>query len=95
MCEATVVGKAFLQHQVRCMMGILFLVGNSLEKASVIGHMLDTERCPRKPSYGMAAPEPLVLYGSQFEGLQWKRDEKMAERLVQHFQKLWTCQAVK
>ena len=93
MCEATIEGTAFLMHQIRCMMAILFLVGNGLEESSVIGHMLDLERCPKKPQYGMAAPEALVLYDCQFEGLEWRRED--GERLVAHFQKLWTAQAVK
>lgn len=93
MCEATIVGTAFLMHQVRCMVAILFLVGNGLEETSVIGHMLDLEHCPRKPQYGMAAPEPLVLYDCRFEGLEWRREEM--EKLVAHFQQLWTAQAVK
>ena len=33
--ELTVVGLAFLWHQIRCMVSILFLVGNGLEKPEV------------------------------------------------------------
>ena len=35
MYEITVTGKAFLQHQIRCMVAILFLIGNGLEKPEV------------------------------------------------------------
>ena len=55
LCEITVSGLAFLWHQVRCMVAILFLVGNQLEKPELIDHMLDIEACPRKPQYGMAS----------------------------------------
>lgn len=95
MCVATVVGLAFLMHQVRCMMGLLFLVGNGLEQPSVISHMLDLQRCPNKPQYGMATPEPLVLYECCFEGLEWQREERAGRKMVEHFQHLWTRQAVR
>ena len=95
MCVATVVGLAFLMHQVRCMMSLLFLVGSGLEQPSVISHMLDLQRCPNKPQYGMAMPEPLVLYECCFEGLEWQREEKAGQKMVEHFQHLWTRQAVK
>ena len=94
MCEMTIVGKAFLMHQVRCMAGILFLIGNGLEQPSVIDHMLDMERCPRKPQYGMAAAEPLVLYDCEFEGLEWECDQRTYEKVVAHFQSLWTTRMV-
>ena len=37
------------------MVTILFLIGNGLERSEVIDHMLDIEKCPRKPQYGMAS----------------------------------------
>ena len=82
-------------HQIRCMMAILFLIGNGLEDPSIIGHMLDLERCPRKPQYGMADPEPLVLFDTQFEGMNWEGEERERENLVAHFQKQWTRHAIK
>ncbi len=95
MCVATVTGKAFLMHQVRCMMAILFLVGNKLEESSVIGQMLDLERCPRKPQYGMASPEPLMLFHCHFESLKWLTGQREQEKVLAHFQQLWTQQSVK
>ena len=94
MCEMTVVGKAFLMHQVRCMAGILFLIGNGLEQPSVVDHMLDVTRCPRKPQYGMAAPEPLILYDCEFDGLEWEWDQRAYEKVVAHFQGMWTTKMV-
>lgn len=92
MCELTITGKAFLMHQVRCMAAILFLIGSRLEKPDVITHMLDIDRCPRKPQYGMAAPEPLILYDCEFEGVAWQRDERAYEKMVKHIQGIWTMQ---
>lgn len=95
MCEAVVTGKAFLMHQVRYMMSILFLVGSGLEKPSIVAEMLDLNCCPRKPQYGMAAPEPLVLFRCEFEGVEWQREEWEGLKVITHFRDLWTMQAIK
>ena len=34
-------GSAFLWHQVRCIMSILFLIGNGQEEIELINEMLD------------------------------------------------------
>ena len=47
MCELTLVGQAFLWHQVRCIMGILLLVGQGKEKVDVMKQLLDVESHPR------------------------------------------------
>ncbi|ODV80845.1 tRNA pseudouridine synthase [Suhomyces tanzawaensis NRRL Y-17324] len=65
-------GSAFLWHQVRCMMAILFLIGQKLEPPSVITDLLDVERFEGKPHYEMANDIPLVLYDCSYDDLQWK-----------------------
>lgn len=50
-------GQAFLWHQVRCMVALLFLIGKKREEVSIIKTMLSVEStpeqaiplCPRKP----------------------------------------------
>jgi tRNA pseudouridine38/39 synthase len=42
-------GQAFLWHQVRCMVGILFMVGKGKEEPSLISRLLDIKVTPRKP----------------------------------------------
>ena len=59
-------GSAFLWHQVRCMVAILFLVGQGLEKPEIVDHLLDLERVPNRPSYEMASDAPLVLWDCIF-----------------------------
>lgn len=51
MYQFEVTGQAFLYHQVRCMMAILFLIGQRLEKPEIIDELLDIENNPRKPQY--------------------------------------------
>ncbi|RLN97478.1 hypothetical protein BBJ28_00003730 [Nothophytophthora sp. Chile5] len=63
-CE--VFGRAFLWHQVRCMVEVLFLVGLGREQPSIVAQLLDIEQTPRKPQYDMASDLPLVLHDCYF-----------------------------
>lgn len=72
------VGTAFLYHQVRHIMAVLFLVGTGLEHPSIIGSLLNVnveqtasltksgddplEIVERKPEYQMADALPLLLW---------------------------------
>lgn len=47
MCELVLSSKGFLWHQVRCIMGVLLLIGQKLEKPDVISHLLDTTLYPQ------------------------------------------------
>lgn len=81
-------GSAFLWHQIRHMIGVLFLVGQGLESPSVVSEMLDTKANPRKPNFTMADEVPLVLWDCIFpahgdrnkpgEALQWVHAEEYA-----------------
>lgn len=64
-------GRAFLYHQVRHIMAILFLVGAGLEQPTIVKDLL---RWEFKPTYEMADGEPLLLWDCGFpEGLlQWQ-----------------------
>lgn len=44
-----VVGQAFLWHQIRCIVGVLFMVGSGDEAPDIIDQLLDLEAVPRKP----------------------------------------------
>ena len=66
-----------MYHQVRCMIGILFLIGRRHEEPSVcryfhklqiIQHMFQS---PEKPTYHMASEDCLVLWDSTFDGLEF------------------------
>lgn len=59
-------GSAFLWHQIRCMVAVLFLVGQGLEKPSVVSALLDTATNPRRPNYILADDAPLVLWDCIF-----------------------------
>lgn len=59
-------GSAFLWHQIRCMVAVLFLVGQGLEAPSVVSALLDTAAHPRRPNYVLAEDAPLVLWDCLF-----------------------------
>lgn len=59
-------GSAFLWHQVRHMMAILFLIGQGLEAPNLVSELLDTAKHPCKPLYNMADETPLVLWDCIF-----------------------------
>lgn len=79
----TVAGSAFLWHQVRHLVAILFLVGQGLEPPSLVSDLLDVTKTPSRPKYEMASDAPLVLWNCAFpaagaegdaarmDGLQW------------------------
>lgn len=95
MCELIICGSAFLWHQVRCMVAVLLMIGQKLEKSEVIDWMLDIKQCPRRPQYNMASEVPLVLYDSCYEKLSWKHEPGILEALFKDFQTHWTTHAVK
>jgi len=66
------VGTAFLWHQVRHIIGVLFLIGSKLEEPSLVSSLLDTATNPSKPTYQMGHPLPLTLYECGFESLDWR-----------------------
>lgn len=63
LCQFEVTGQAFLYHQVRCMMAILFLIGQRMESPEIIDELLDVEKNPRKPQYryGQLRKPPRLL----------------------------------
>lgn len=67
-CHFEIIGQAFLWHQIRCIVSILFMVGQGLEKPDIVDHLLDVQTNPGKPSYPMADELPLVLHRCSYGG---------------------------
>jgi tRNA pseudouridine38/39 synthase len=59
-------GSAFLWHQVRHLIAVLFLVGQGHEDPSIVDRLLDVEENPSRPLYEMASDAPLVLWDCVF-----------------------------
>nr|CAD7428975.1 unnamed protein product [Timema monikensis] len=96
MCVLTLVGHAFLWHQVRCIMGLLLLVGQGKEEADVVQELLDVDSYPRKPQYSMASELPLNLFHCEYEqGTQWYMNQECLAQVVRTLQSTWTKLNVK
>ncbi|KAK2194515.1 bifunctional Pseudouridine synthase I [Babesia duncani] len=91
---ATIKARSFLWHQVRCMMGALFLVGNGTIPVTRIKDMLDEPMEPKlkyvynfhhlQYSYKMANPNGLILYDCGYEmefDRHYTRDAALKVRL--------------
>ncbi|CAN6479220.1 unnamed protein product [Victoria cruziana] len=76
-------GTAFLWHQVRCIVAVLFMIGQGLESPSVIDALLDIHESPRKPQYVMASELPLVLRCCDFEDLNFICSRSARQTLVE------------
>lgn len=74
MCVFTVVSKAFLWHQIRCIMALVFMVGKKQEAPEIIDELFDVETNPCKPQYTMASEIPLNLYDCSYDDLKWNYD---------------------
>lgn len=68
--------------QVRCIAAILLMVGRGHEKPGIVRDMLDIERQPRKPQYGLASEAPLILLGAEFDGLPQLRLSPLAASML-------------
>ena len=69
-CYFQISGQAFLWHQIRCIVSILFMVGRGQEEPSVVSELLNVGKHPGKPSYPLAPERPLVLHRCGFHDLR-------------------------
>ena len=67
-------GTAFLWHQVRCIMQILFLIGDELEEIDLINEMLN-EKSKYEFKYGLADDSNLILSDCVFEFINFNNNE--------------------
>ncbi|XP_011684907.1 PREDICTED: tRNA pseudouridine(38/39) synthase [Wasmannia auropunctata] len=95
MCELEITSQAFLWHQIRCLMGILLLVGQRKEEPEIILKLLDIETCPQKPQYNMAHQVPLNLWYCDYESVNWFIDENELLNTVKTLQQDWALSTIK
>lgn len=82
-------GIAFLWHMVRCIMAVLFLVGERKESPDIVTQLLDIDKVPAKPDYNFADEYPLVLHQCGFDHFIIKYQAKTLQYLTQHLEDLW------
>ncbi|XP_048751243.1 uncharacterized protein LOC125662947 isoform X2 [Ostrea edulis] len=96
MCELTIVGLAFLWHQIRCIVAMLFMIGQGKEKPEIIDELLDVEKNPRKPQYTMASELPLNLFDAEFAAdVEWIYEADWHEENIKHLQQVWAQHTIR
>nr|CAG4643292.1 EOG090X083V [Ilyocryptus agilis] len=95
MYRLKLVGEAFLWHQVRCIVAVLFFVGFGREETKVIQDLLDVNLNPRKPQYEMASELPLNLFTCTYPDCEWIYDQQALSFVISDYQALWTEHNVK
>ena len=80
-------GSAFLWHQVRCIMQILFLIGDELEDIELINEMLD-EKSNYEFKYGLADEDNLILSDCIFEFINFNNNENINNKNCELYVKL-------
>ena len=88
----TISARGFLWHQIRCILSILFLVGEGKESPDIIKDLLDLSKYPYKPQYQLASGLPLVLYDCVYadDEVEWIIDFKTLSEVVISLQAQWT-----
>lgn len=77
-------GSAFLWHQVRYMMAVLFTVGQDLEKPEIVPRLLDIKQYPTRPAYKLAHDIPLILYDCGYDPVTVKWSSGPHRQYVTH-----------
>nr|XP_022902668.1 tRNA pseudouridine(38/39) synthase isoform X1 [Onthophagus taurus] len=93
----TIEGQAFLWHQIRCIMGILFLIGQNRELPEIVKELLDVDQNPRKPEYNMASEIPLNLFECNYddENIIWNYSEISLNMVLENLKKKLTYSSIK
>lgn len=99
MCLFQIEASAFLWHQIRCIMAVLFLIGLGREEPSIIARLLDIEAQPARPQYGLAPDLPLVLYAAAYDTEtvpRWLygRNSTVLQTTITSLHEQWTRNAV-
>lgn len=94
MCHVEIVGQAFLWHQIRCIMSILFNIGRQVESPELVQELFDVETNPAKPSYELASETGLVLQDCKFGHLNLGRTVPTLWGVTKTLEQRWETHAV-
>lgn len=82
-------------HQIRCIVAILFLIGQHKELPNVVKELLDVENNPQKPEYNIASEIPLNLYECEYEMDKWNVDQEALLIVIKQLKALWMFSSIK
>lgn len=97
--EIIIVGQAFLYHQIRCIMTVLFLIGRKKEQPELVRELLDINKCPARPKYCRASPLPLSLFDCKYKlddlPLGWIYNQQTLFNIYKNLKQLWLGYKIK
>ncbi|KAH9506721.1 tRNA pseudouridine synthase 3 [Dermatophagoides farinae] len=85
-CLFRIEASAFLWHQIRYIMAVLFLVGQHLESPNIFKELLNIHKHSSRPQYSMASDLPLVLYEAHYDPDKvpiWNQGKDIANTIAQ------------
>jgi len=94
MCHIEIVGQAFLWHQIRCILSVLFYIGRKLEPPTLVQQLLDIQTNPAKPAYDMASETALVLQDCKFSQLTLGRTVRNLWDVTKVLEHRWESHAI-
>lgn len=91
--EIIIKGQAFLYHQIRCIMTVIFLVGCGKEQPEIVRDLLDINKCPSRPNYNRASPLALCLFECEYDStdlpMGWIHSAESLRDLTRRLNRLW------
>ena len=94
MCHIEIVGQAFLWHQIRCIMSILFYIGRKQEVPEIVHELLDVTTNPAKPAYDMASETSLVLHHCEYSNINFGRSVRNLWDVTKTLERQWEEYAI-
>lgn len=93
--ELQVRSSAFLWHQIRCIVSVLFCIGAGQETPELVLDLFDLNKFPLKPLYSLAYELPLVLFDCEFDVDNWTYDEEAMLDAIASLNEYWVENRVK
>lgn len=88
-CYFEIIGQAFLWHQIRCIVSILFMIGKGLESPDLVKKLLDVKSIEGKPSYPFGPELPLVLHKCEYENVRFGHSVKNLWKVTCDLESKW------
>lgn len=86
--------SGFLWHQIRCIISVLFCIGERKEKPELVLELMDLNKFNKKPQYSLATELPLVLWDCEFD-LKWEYDEDALKDAIFNLNESWIVNSIR
>ena len=87
--ELRIRSSAFLWHQIRCIVSVLFCIGAGKEAPELVLDLFDLNKFALKPLYSLAYELPLVLFDCEFDLDNWTYDEEAMRDAIASLNECW------